>query len=227
MRESKKIFRKDFNQQEPISDSAISRAVKVMHSGKLHRYNVSLDEFSEVAMLEQEYASYMGMKYCLACASCGSAMYLALKSMGVQPGDTVLCNAFTLAPVPGMIENAGANIGLVEIRDDYTIDLDYLEQKARSHSAKWLLLSHMRGHITNMDRVMSICQEYGLVLIEDCAHTMGARWDGRKSGSFGHVSCFSTQTYKHINSGEGGLLVTNDAQVIARAILFFRIIHAL
>ena len=220
MSESKKIFRKDFTQQEPISDSAISRAVKVMNSGKLHRYNVSLDEISEVAMLEQEYASYMGMKYCLACASCGSAMYLALKSVGVQPGDTVLCNAFTLAPVPGMIENAGANIGLVEIREDYTIDLDDLEQKAKSRSAKWLLLSHMRGHITNMDRVMSICQRYGLVLIEDCAHTMGATWDGRKSGSFGHVSCFSTQTYKHINSGEGGLLVTNDAQVIARAILF-------
>jgi dTDP-4-amino-4,6-dideoxygalactose transaminase len=215
-----KVFEKDFTLQEPISESAIARAADVLRSGKLHRYNVDPDEISEVALLEQEYAAYMGMKYCLACASCGSAMYLALKSIGVQFGDAVLCNAFTLAPVPGVIQNADADIVLVEISDDYTIDLDDLEKKAKSRSAKWLLLSHMRGHIADMDRVMSICRECGLVLVEDCAHTMGASWDGRKSGSFGHVSCFSTQTYKHINSGEGGLLVTNDAQVIARAILF-------
>ncbi len=220
MSEAKKIFHKDFTLQEPIPESAIARAVEVMRSGKLHRYNVSPGEIGEAAMLEEEFASYMGMKYCLACASCGSAMYLALKSVGLQPGDTVLCNAFTLAPVPGMIENANANIALVEISDDYTIDLLDLERKAKNPFAKWFLISHMRGHIADMDRVMSICQEHGLVLIEDCAHTMGATWDGRKSGSFGLASCFSTQTYKHMNSGEGGLLVTNDAQVIARAILY-------
>ncbi len=216
----KKTFLKSFTLQEPIPESAIAKAVEVMRSGKLHRYNVNPGEIGETAALEEEYASYMGMKFCLACASCGSAMYLALKSVGVQPGDTVLCNAFTLAPVPGMIENANADIALVEIRDDYTIDLDDLERKARKPSAKWFLISHMRGHIADMERVISICKENGLVLIEDCAHTMGALWNGRKSGSFGHVSCFSTQTYKHMNSGEGGFLVTNDAQVIARAILY-------
>ena len=220
MSNATKIFRKSFTLQEPIPESAIVNAVEVMRSGRLHRYNVNPGEKGETALLEEEYASYMGMKYCLACASCGSAMYLALKSVGVQPGDTVLCNAFTLAPVPGMIENANANIALIEIRDDYTIDLDDLERKARISSAKWFLISHMRGHIANMDRVISICKENGLVLIEDCAHTMGATWDGRKSGSFGLVSCFSTQTYKHMNSGEGGFLVTNDAQVMARAILY-------
>jgi len=216
----KKMFQKDFTQQEPIPESAIMRAVEVMQSGRLHRYNVVPGEIGEAAMLEQEFASYMGMKYCLACASCGSAMYLALKSVGVKPGDTVLCNAFTLAPVPGMIENSGARISLVEIGDDLTIDLADLEQKAKDSSARWLLLSHMRGHIGDMDQLVSICRKHGLVLIEDCAHTMGAEWDDRKSGTFGLVSCFSTQTYKHMNSGEGGFLVTSDAQVMARAILF-------
>lgn len=81
-------------------------------------------------------------------------------------------------------------------------------------------MSHMRGHIANMDRVVEICSAYSLPLIEDCAHTMGATWDGRKSGSFGTIGCFSTQTYKHINSGEGGLLVTDDEDVIAQAILY-------
>jgi len=160
----------------------------------------------------------MGKKYCLSCASCGSAMYLALKSAGVKPGDKVLCNAYTLAPVPGAIENSGADIELIDIIDDYTIDLDDLEAKAPG--ARWFMLSHMRGHITNMDRIMEICNANDLVLIEDCAHTMGATWDDKKSGSFGKVGCFSTQTYKHMNSGEGGLLVTDDPDLIARAIIY-------
>lgn len=212
-----KSFTKDFTRQEPICEEAVASALEVLKTGKLHRYNVDREEKGETALLEEEFAAYMGKKFCLACASCGSAMYLALKSLGVRAGDKVLCNAYTLAPVPGAIENAGAKIELVEIIDDYTIDLDDLERKAGE--AKWLMLSHMRGHITNMDRLMEICKSHGLSLIEDCAHTMGASWNGRKSGSFGTVSCFSTQTYKHINSGEGGLLVTDDPDLISRAIL--------
>jgi dTDP-4-amino-4,6-dideoxygalactose transaminase len=215
----KKIFTKDFTHQEPISDEGIEAALRVLKSGKLHRYNVGKGEKGEVALLEEEFARYMGRKYCLACASCGSAMYLALKGAGIKAGDTVLCNAYTLAPVPGAIKNAGAAIELIEITDDYLIDLDDLEKKASNTNAKCLMLSHMRGHIVNMDRVMEICRNQNLILIEDCAHTMGGAWDGKKSGAFGHISCFSTQTYKHMNSGEGGLLVTDDPELIARAII--------
>lgn len=215
-----KRFTKDFTLQEPICDRGIEKAVAILKSGKLHRYNVDPGEKGEAALLEEEFAAYMGKKYCLSCASCGSAMYLALKSAGVKPGDKVLCNAYTLAPVPGAIENTGATIELVEITDNYTIDLDDLEKKAAAPDVRWFLLSHMRGHIAPMDRIMEICQAHGLTLIEDCAHTMGAFWDGQKSGSFGKVGCFSTQTYKHMNSGEGGLLVTDDPDIIARAIIY-------
>ena len=97
----KKRFTKDFTLQEPISDAGIEKALAILRSGKLHRYNVDPGEKGEAALLEEEFAAYMGKKYCLACASCGSAMYLALKSVGVKPGDAVLCNAYTLAPVPG------------------------------------------------------------------------------------------------------------------------------
>ena len=216
---SVKRFTKDFTQQEPICEEAIERAVEIMRSGKLHRYNVGPGEKGEAALLEEEFAAYMGAKYCLSCASCGMAMFLALKSVGVEPGDKILCNAYTLAPVPGAIHNAGAEIVLVEITDDYTIDLVDLEKKAADPDVKWFLISHMRGHLTDMDRLMQICENHGLTLIEDCAHTMGATWDGKKSGSFGKVGCYSTQTYKHMNSGEGGLLTTDDPEVIARAII--------
>ncbi|WP_300671271.1 aminotransferase class I/II-fold pyridoxal phosphate-dependent enzyme [Desulfoluna sp.] len=216
---SVKRFTKEFTQQEAISEESIERAVEIMRTGKLHRYNVSAGEKGEAALLEEEFAAYMGAKYCLSCASCGMAMYLALKSVGVEPGDKILCNAYTLAPVPGAIHNAGAEIVLVEITDDYTIDLEDLDKKAADPDVKWFLISHMRGHLTDMDRLMAICEKHGLVLIEDCAHTMGATWDGKKSGSYGNVGCFSTQTYKHMNSGEGGLLTTDDPEVIARAII--------
>ena len=219
MDQAMKCFSKEFTRQESIPRSAVARALELMQTGKLHRYNVGIGEVGEVALLEEEFAAYMGAKYCLSCASCGSAMYLALKSVGVESGDVVLCNSFTLAPVPGAIDNVGGKIRLIEVAADYKVDLVDLEIHSRDPHAKWFLISHMRGHIANMDRVVEICDANDIVLIEDCAHTMGASWNGRKSGTFGKVGCFSTQTYKHLNSGEGGLLVTDDEDVIAKAIL--------
>ncbi len=177
-------------------------------------------ETSEAALLEAEFAAWQGARYCLACTSGGSALHIALRAAGVGPGDIVLANAFTLAPVPGAIHNAGATPLFVEIGADWLIDLDDLAAKAGTAGAKALLLSHMRGHVADMEQVTAICDRHGLVLIEDCAHTMGARWNGRRSGNFGRVACFSSQTYKHLNAGEGGLLTTDDPEIAARAILY-------
>jgi len=77
----------------------------------------------------------------------------------------------------------------------------------------------MRGHLVDMNKLMQIVEDNGLILIEDCAHTMGAKWGDKRSGNFGLAGCFSTQTYKHLNSGEGGLLTSNDAEFMARAII--------
>ena len=84
---------------------------------------------------------------------------------------------------------------------------------------RFLMLSHMRGHIADMCAINKICKEFNITMIEDCAHTMGARWKGERSGNFGDIACFSTQTYKHMNSGEGGFLTTNDPHVAARAVV--------
>ena len=215
-----KHFKKSFTQQEPLSNSAIKAATEVMLSGRLHRYNTLADEPSEVDLLEQEFAAYLGAAYCLACSSGGYAIHIAIRAAGVAPGDKVLSNAFTLAPVPGAIHNSGAIPVFVEVAQDYCIDLNDLEAKASTGESKVLLLSHMRGHIADMDRIMAICKQYGLFLIEDCAHTMGAKWDNVPSGLQADIACYSTQTYKHINSGEGGLLVASDADVMARAIIY-------
>ena len=214
------VFSGEFTRQEPIPEKGIQRAVDLMQSGRLHRYNTAPGEESEVALLEKEFAAYVQTRYCAGFNSCGSTIYVALKSVGVKPGDAVLCNAFTLAPVPGAIENVGGRVVLVEITEDYTIDFDDLERKAAESGAKFLLLSHMRGHIADMDRISTFCRQNDICLVEDCAHTTGCRWGERSIGTFGAVGCFSTQTYKHLNSGEGGLLVTDDDDIMAQAILY-------
>lgn len=210
-------FTGSFTQQEPIPEVAIEAALAVLRSGRLHRYNVAEGEAGETALLEQEFAAQMGAKYCLAVASGGYALATSLRAVGVKPGDKVLTNAFTLAPVPGSIASVGAEPVFVEVTEDLTIDLDDLAAKA--DQAKVLMLSHMRGHLCDMDRLMEICDAAGVTVIEDCAHTMGASWNGVLSGRHGAVGCYSCQTYKHVNSGEGGLLITDDEEIAARAIM--------
>ena len=212
-------FTGSFTQQEPIPEEGIEAAVAVLRHGRLHRYNTVPGEIAETAALEEEFGALTGAKYCLAVASGGYAMGCALRAVGVAAGDFVLSNAFTLAPVPGAIAALGAHPVLVEVTEDLTIDLAHLEAQAKASGAKVLLLSHMRGHVCDMEALMALCDRLGVTVIEDCAHTMGATWRGTPSGRHGKVAAYSMQTYKHINAGEGGFLVTDDAQVAARAIL--------
>ena len=210
-------FTGQFTQQEPIPDEGIAAALAVLRHGRLHRYNTVAGEVAEAALLEEEFAAETGAKYCLALGSGGIAMTTALRALGVGPGDRVLANAFTLAPVPGAIAAVGAVPEYVEVTDELVIDIDDLAAKAGR--ARVLLLSHMRGHICDMARLMAVCDAAGVKVIEDCAHTMGATWDGVPSGRWGALGCFSTQTYKHINSGEGGFLIGDDPDAMARAII--------
>ena len=211
------VFTGSFTQQEPIPDAGIQAAMRVLQSGRLHRYNVAEGEHGETALLEQEFAASVGSKYCLAVASGGYAMATALRSVGIKAGDKVLTNAFTLAPVPGAIASVGGVPIFVGVSRDLTIDLDDLEAKA--DQADVLMLSHMRGHMCDMDRLMAICNAANITVIEDCAHTMGAKWGDMYSGRHGVMGCYSCQTYKHVNSGEGGLLVSDDDELMARAIM--------
>jgi len=211
-------FTGSFTQQDPIPQAGIDAALAVMQHGRLHRYNTSGDEIAEAALLEQEFAAQTGAKYCLAVASGGYAMTTALRACGVGHGDTVLTSAFTLAPVPGAIAAVGGKPIFVGVTEDLVIDLGDLAGKL--HQARVLLLSHMRGHICDMTALMDMCNAAGVTVIEDCAHTMGAAWDGVPSGRWGKFGCYSTQTYKHVNSGEGGLLISDDADGMARAIMF-------
>lgn len=210
-------FNGNFTQQEGIPEDGIARAVELMQSGRLHRYNIVEGEQPEVVALEVEFADYMDAKFCLAVTSGGYALQTALRAFGIGHGDAVLTNAFTLAPVPGAVAALGANAVLIDTTPQLTIDFVDLERKAQQSQASVLLLSHMRGHIADMQQLVELCSQLDVAIIEDCAHTMGAHWAGTKSGKHGIAACYSTQTYKHMNSGEGGFIISDDPELMARA----------
>ncbi len=212
----KSKFTGSFLDQDPLPADSIATALTTLQSGRLHRYTPGS---GEVAALEQDFAAFVGFPYALAVGSGGLAIQIALRAWGLDAGDVVLTNAFTLSPVPGAILAVGGRPELVETTDHLCVDLDDLDRKITTTKARVFLLSHMRGHICDMDQLRCLLDKTGVALIEDCAHTMGARWDGQASGTFGVGGCWSTQTYKHINSGEGGLFATADPDIMARAII--------
>lgn len=103
-----------------------------------------------------------------------------LRALGVAPDEPVLTNAFILAPVPGAVEAVGGRAVLVEVDEDIRLDFDDLARKAEMSGARFLLLSHMRGHLCDMEQLMFLAEEFDLTVIEDCAHTMGATWNGSR-----------------------------------------------
>ena len=121
--------------------------------------------------------------------------------------------------MPGAIAAVGGHPVLVETGAELVVDLEHLAARAADSGARVLLLSHMRGHVADLHAVLEIVRAHDLILVEDCAHTMGATFDGARSGTHGAIACFSTQTYKHLNSGEGGLLTSDDPELAARAVL--------
>ena len=212
-------FTGSFTQQEPISEAGIAAALAVLQHGRLHRYNTAPGEVSETALLEEEFAAATGAKYCLAVASGGYAMATALRALQVAAGEPVLTNAFTLAPVPGAIASVGAKPVFIETTDDLVIDFGHLMAMAKATGSRLLMLSHMRGHVCDMGELIALCGRLGVTVIEDCAHTMGGAYAGVVAGRHGRVACYSMQTYKHMNAGEGGFLASDDADVMARAVL--------
>ncbi|MGA9602952.1 MAG: aminotransferase class I/II-fold pyridoxal phosphate-dependent enzyme, partial [Methyloceanibacter sp.] len=143
-----------------------------MRTGKLFRYSDSQPEDSEVAWLEHDFAEYLGSRHALAVNSCSVAIELALIACGVEPGSKVLVPGFTFTAVPSAIVMLHAIPVFVECTEDYRLDIDDLRRKITSET-RVLLLSHMRGHISDMDAITELCTAHGVTLIEDAAHALG------------------------------------------------------
>jgi dTDP-4-amino-4,6-dideoxygalactose transaminase len=200
---------------EPIPEAARAEIDRLLLSGDLFRYTAPSD--APVALLEQEFADLLGARYALAVSSCSAALFLSLKALDLPKGAKVLIPAFTFAAVPSSVVHAECEPVLVEVGENYRVDM--ADFAAKLPDAAAVMISHMRGHTSDMDAIMQLCDAAGIPVIEDAAHSLGTVWGGRKIGTIGRVGCFSFQSYKLVNAGEGGIMVTDDPEVAARAII--------
>ncbi len=203
------------HEAEPIPAAARDAVDALMQSGDLFRYTAPQD--APVALLESEFAELLGTKYALAVSSCSAALFLSLKALGLPRDARVLIPGFTFAAVPSSIVHADCIPVLCEVGENYRVDM--ADFAAKLDSVQAVIISHMRGHTSDMDAIMELCDARDIPVIEDAAHSLGTTWHGRNIGTIGKVGCFSFQSYKMINAGEGGILVSDDADLVARAVI--------
>jgi dTDP-4-amino-4,6-dideoxygalactose transaminase len=201
---------------ESIPDSVRQEIDRLLDSGDLFRY--TSDE-APVALLERDFADFMGVRFALAVSSCSAALFLSLQALGIEPGSKVLIPAFTFGAVPSAVVHANCTPLLVEVGENYRVDMDDFERKLADEAVGAVMISHMRGHTSDMDRIMTLSRESGIPVVEDAAHSLGTTWNGQKIGTIGEIGCFSFQSYKLVNAGEGGMLITDDPELLARAVL--------
>ena len=205
----------DMHSAEAIPDTARAEIEQLLQSGDLFRYTAAAD--APVSLLEAEFAQMMGSRYALAVSSCSAALFLSLLALDLPQNAKVLIPGFTFAAVPSAVIHAHYTPVLCEVGENYRIDMSDFAAKLPDVDA--VIISHMRGHTSDMDAIMQLCDAANVPVIEDAAHSLGTLWHDRKIGTIGKIGCFSFQSYKMVNAGEGGILITDDADLVARAII--------
>ena len=170
-----------------------------------------------VRALEQEIAEYCDCQHAVGVGSGTDALHLALKGLGIGPGDEVITTPFTFVATTEAIGMVGATPVFVDI-DPLTFNMDVTQIESRvTPNTKAILPVHLYGQPCNMDVVMDVAQRHGLAVVEDCAQAIGATWRGRPVGSIGDAGCLSFFPSKNLGCfGDGGMLVTNRTDVYER-----------
>jgi dTDP-4-amino-4,6-dideoxygalactose transaminase len=167
---------------------------------------------------EAAFAAHLGCRHAVAVSSCTAALHLAYLAAGVGPGDEVIVPSFTFAATASTVLNCGATPVFADIVGQRHPHLDPEDVVARiTPRTKAIAVVHFAGYPAPIDRFAALCQERGVALIEDAAHTPSATYDGRKLGTWGLAGAFSLFSNKVLSTGEGGLLATDDDDVAALA----------
>ncbi len=176
---------------------------------------------NEVARFEEEFAAYTGRKYCVGLNSGLDALVMSVRALGIGAGDEVLVQSNTyIATVIGITEN-GATPVFVEPDEYFNIDAERLEA-AITDKTKAIMVTHLYGQASNMDKIVDIADRHGLPVLEDCAQSHGARFHGKMTGTFGISGCFSFYPTKNLGAfGDAGAVVTDD-EVFAEQIRMMR-----
>jgi dTDP-4-amino-4,6-dideoxygalactose transaminase len=208
----------------PAFDENEEQAVlEVLRSGKWWRYSYGeavelkapeLDQpRSKVAEFQEAFARFQGARYGIACANGTAAIEVALKGLGVGPGDEVIVPAYTFIATASAVLMVNAVPIFVDI-DSETFNIDPRRvEEAITARTKAIIPVHFAGQAADMDSLLNIAKRRNLLVVEDAAHAHGATWNGKGLGSIGHAGTFSFQASKNMTAGEGGLITTNDRDV--------------
>ena len=165
----------------------------------------------ETTAFEREFADYIGVPYAVGVGSGTEALHLALRGLGIGPGHEVITVSHTAVATVAAVEMCGATPVLVDIHpESYTMDVALLE-KARSDRSKAIVPVHLYGQPCDLEEITRFARKYGLYVIEDCAQSHGALYQGRRTGSWGHAAAFSFYPTKNLGClGDGGAITTHD-----------------
>ncbi len=203
---------------EIIDDAERKEVLDVLETGVLHRYGFDAARKGhwKAKTFEAEFASRAGAKYCLLVSSGTTALSTALAANGIGAGDEVIIPPFTFVATFEAVIWAGAVPIFAEI--DHTLCLDPASVKEKiSPRTKAVIPVHMCGSMARIDEIKRLCDEKGLVLIEDVAQSVGGTFNGKALGTFGHMGSFSFDPVKTITCGEGGAIITDDEELYLRA----------
>jgi dTDP-4-amino-4,6-dideoxygalactose transaminase len=175
----------------------------------------------ELRRFEQNLAAFVGTRYAVGLNSGSDALHLTLRALRIGRGDEVISVSHTCVATVSAIVHAGATPVLVDVADDYTMDMSKVESALTSRS-RAVVPVHLNGRACNMDRLIDIARRHDLMIIEDGAQALGAEFGGRKVGSFGVAGCFSLYPFKMLGAfGDGGIVTTNDV-ALARDLSILR-----
>ncbi|WP_147819470.1 DegT/DnrJ/EryC1/StrS family aminotransferase [Salidesulfovibrio onnuriiensis] len=171
----------------------------------------------EVAAFEREFSQKTGVAHALAVSNCTAGLHLALKGLGIGPGDEVVCPSLNFCAGPNVIVNSGADVRFADVtsEDDLCISPESAAACITPRT-KAIMVMHYAGYPCDMNALRQLAQDNGLFLIEDAAHAPGASLNGKKCGTLGDVACFSFYSNKNFTTGEGGMVTTNDHELAER-----------
>jgi len=171
---------------------------------------------SAIEMLEQELADFIGVRYVVALNSGTDALILGLKAMGIGPGDEVITPPNSFVASTAVIIAVGATPIFADVRDDQNIDPEAVAA-AITPRTRAIMPVHLTGRVADMAPLLELAKRHGLGVIEDAAQSIGSRYEGRNSGTFGTCAAFSAHPLKYLNAaGDGGFLATNNAEIAGK-----------
>ena len=215
------IREQDFPNRKSMGQEEINAAVRVLESDVLSGFLASPGKFflggKSVRQFEEDWKSVYGFKHAISVSSWTAGLQVAVGAAGIEPGDEVICTPYTMsASATAILFYGGIPIFADIDPSRYTLDPKSIEAKITPRT-KAIMVVHLFGYSADMDGIMAIAKKFNLMVIEDAAQAPGVFYKGRPVGAIGDVGGFSLNFHKHIQTGEGGLLVTNNDEIALRS----------